>query len=518
MSRLRGLDRFEWAAFAALVALSFAVLAGLVVRVWAKGGVVTGSDGFLVVDQLQYLNWLRQSGEHGAAANLYDLAPGPHSFVHPGVLISGLLHRLGLGMIAAYAVWKPVACAALFAGALAWTRRFLPRRDDRRLALVLALFTVLPVAALVGWAGIGGNGTKYDFDFATNELWPGNYLWGYMFTAIAVGLMPLALLAYERRRLAFAAGLGLLAAWLQPWQGVTFAIVIGTAEGVQVLRGRRQVTDAVRDLALPGLATALPLVYYLLLSKLDDAWKLAGEANARDVIGVWPWWVAVLVLAPLAVPALLAYRLPAPTFGDVALRVWPVAALLVFLQPFGTFPAHAFQGMLLPLVVLALLGVRSRLGDRPLPAVPAVAVAALLIVPGTLYQVDNMRAAINGGLQAHFLKDDEHDALRWLDDHEEPGGVLAPVYSGTLVPAYTGRETWIGAGSWTPDFEARHRASEDLFAGRVSPAAAERVVRDSGARFLLSDCHGRADIERLVARVTDPPRRFGCAAVYRVRR
>jgi hypothetical protein len=43
------------------------------------------------------------------------------------------------------------------------------------------------------------------------------------------------------------------------------------------------------------------------------------------------------------------------------------------------------------------------------------------------------------------------------------------------------------------------------------------VVRQSGARFLLSDCHGRADIAPLVAGVTDPPRRFGCATVYRVR-
>ena len=35
-------------------------------------------------------------GRARAAGNLYDLAPGPRSFVHPGVLISGLLHALGL--------------------------------------------------------------------------------------------------------------------------------------------------------------------------------------------------------------------------------------------------------------------------------------------------------------------------------------------------------------------------------------------------------------------------------------
>ena len=36
------------------------------------------------------------------------------------------------------------------------------------------------------------------------------------------------------------------------------------------------------------------------------------------------------------------------------LRLWPLAALVVFVQPFGTFPAHALQGMTLPLVTLAV--------------------------------------------------------------------------------------------------------------------------------------------------------------------
>ena len=54
-----------------------------------------------------------------AVANLYDLEDGPHSFVHPGVVVSGLLHRAGLGVVAAYMVWKPVAVLVLFAGALA---------------------------------------------------------------------------------------------------------------------------------------------------------------------------------------------------------------------------------------------------------------------------------------------------------------------------------------------------------------------------------------------------------------
>lgn len=519
------LDRFELAALAALSALSVAVLAGLLLRVWLRGGLFTGADGYLVVDPLQYLNWLRQAGEHGLVGNLYDLRGGPRSFVHPGLLVSGALHRLGLGLVASYMVWKPVAVASLFAGTLLMVRRHIGRRGDARLALALALFACSPLSAIFGRTGIAGSRFKFDFDFLGGELWVGSYLWGYLFTAIAVGLVPLALLAYERgrgegprRMLLWAGAAGLIGAWLQPWQGATFAGIVVVSEGLLVVRAgpdrRSEAGRAIRDLALPIVATAAPLVYYFLLSKLDASWELANTAND---LPRWGLWITVVGFAPLAIPALLALRVPAPDFGAVALRAWPLVGLAIFYSPLGTFPFHALQGLTVPLVLLAVIGARSLLGERSLPAWLVAAAVLVLIVPGTIYRVDQMQVAINKGRQPHFLKLGEHDALRALDRDPEPGGVLTPVYTGLLLPAYTGRETWIGAGSWTPGFDARERATEALFAGRLSRARAEAIVRRSGARFVLSDCHGRADITHQLARITGPPRRFGCATLYRVR-
>jgi hypothetical protein len=516
----RGLDRWEAGVLAVLLALALAPLLGLLVRVWTQGGVVTGGDGFLVADPLQYLTWLREAGENVAVANLYDLEDGPSSFVHPGVLVSGLLHQLGLGLVASYMVWKPVAVLALFAGALALCRRFLPRSGDRGVALVLGLFFASPIAALVGWTGLGGNDVKFDFDFISGELWAGTYLWGYLFTAVAVGVMPLGLLAYERGRegggtggLALAAGCGLLAAWLQPWQGATLILVLAGAEALSLRRGR-SVAGAVRDLAFPVAATAAPLVYYFVLSRTDASWELAGAVNDFPR---WPWWVTVLGLLPLGLPAAFAYRLPAPDFGSLALRVWPLAGLVVFYQPAGTFPFHAFQGLSLPLAVLAVLALRAWLGERRVPVWGVVTAVLLLCVVGTAYRANELREAVNLGRQPFFLTVSEHDALRHLQKTQEPGGVLTPVYSGIVVPAYTGRETFIGAGSWTPDFDERRDRTEALFAGELDESAAGELIRDSGAAFLYSDCHGRADIEQIVRPFTDPPRRFGCAAVYRVR-
>jgi hypothetical protein len=514
------LDRFEAGVLVALFALAFAPLAGLLLRVWTKGGLVTGADGFLVADPMQYLTWLREASEHWAVANLYDLADGPRSFVHPGVLVSGLLHKAGLGVAAAYHAWKPLAVVALFAGALALTRRFLERGDDRLLALVVALFFASPIAAFVSWAGIGSDRVKFDVDFVTGELWPGTYLWGYLFTALAVGLLPLGLLAYERGRrggsrgtLAAAAACGLFSAWLQPWQGATFVAVIVAAE-LLWLRREPGAGATARDLALPVAAAAAPLVYYFVLGQTDESWELAERVNDFPR---WPWWLTVLGLLPLALPAAFAYRLPTRDFGSLALRVWPLAGLAIFYQPAGTFPFHAFQGLSFPLSVLAVIALRSWLGERSVPVAGAIAVVLIFCVLGTLYRANELREAVNYGLQPFFLEPDERDALRALERDPEPGGVLTPVYSGIVLPAYTGRESYIGAGSWTPNADRRREQMEELFSGEMDGAKAGALVRRSGARFLYSDCHGRADIDDIVGPFTDPPERFGCATVYRVR-
>ena len=484
----------------ALGALAFAPLAGLLLRVATKGGHFAGADGFLVLDQMQYLNWLRQAGNHLLIENLYDLAPGPRSFLHPGLLVSGALNALGLGAAAAYLVWKPAAVLALWAGAKAWVERFVP--EGRRVwALAFALFFCSPLAALVGWAGWGGIATRFDFDFLSGELTTNNYLWGYLFTAVAVGLMPLGLLAHERGRTGIAAAIGLIVAWFQPWQGATYLLVLC---GAEVLTRR-----AFGRLAIVVAATAAPLVYYLALSRLDDSWRLAGEAND---FGLWPWWVTVIGLAPLVIPALTGVRNTPDDLGGWMLRLWPLAALVVLYQPFGTFPAHALQGITLPLVTLAFLGIGATAGRAWL-----IGALVLLIVPGTVYRVDELRKAVNAGRQPFFLTDGEYRALKYLDRAPAKGGVLAPVYTGLLVPAWTQRETWVGAGSWTPGFDARVQEAEQLFSARIGRAEAETLVRESGARYLLSDCHGRADIRKLVARVVTRERRFGCATVWEVR-
>ena len=87
---MRRLDRVELGALIALAGLSVLVLAALL----TKGRALTGADGLLASDQLQYFTWIRQASEHGLIGNEYDMAPDDRVFLHPGFLLSGALHAL----------------------------------------------------------------------------------------------------------------------------------------------------------------------------------------------------------------------------------------------------------------------------------------------------------------------------------------------------------------------------------------------------------------------------------------
>jgi hypothetical protein len=514
-----GLDRFELGCLIVLVGTAFAVLLPLLTR----GRPLSGADGLYPADQLQYFAWIREAAHHGLIGNRYDLAPGDRPFLHPGFLTSGLLHRVtGISIPLSYLLlWKPLAIGLTFFGALAYVRRLVPAGGQRRAALAIVLFAVMPASAIVAWTRWGGNPRQYTFDFISGEMWTGQFLWGYLFTAIAVFLMPLVLLAVERwrtegggRRLALAALGALVVMWLQPWQGATLALIVVLVEAIQVWRARERPRWA---LAAVPAAAALPAIYYFVLSRVDESWKLASEANAAggQPEWSWPWWAILLTLLPLAAPAALAYRLPAPSWQDVAVRVWPFAAFAVYLQPGGTFPYHSFQGLVIPLGVLAVVGVAST-SWRPRP-VWVVAAVAFLTLPGFAHKLETAANNIHLGADPYFIFDDEHRALDALESDPRPGGVLAPLYSGFFVPSATGRETYVGQFSWAPDSRTRRKRADDLFEGRLRGEPARAFVRETRARFLFADCRKLADLSGELRGMLEEVRRFGCATVYVLR-
>jgi hypothetical protein len=520
-SGVRGRGRGSWdvlavAAFAAFLLWALVPIAYLLGQAATSPRAFGGAQSIFPGDQYQYMSWIRGAGEHVLAGNGYDPTVGDRVFLHPMFGLSGAAWRAGLSLQLAFLLWVPVAVAVLALGFTAYVRRLLDDPRGRVAALAIALFFVTPAHAVIGWGDVSG---AEGMGLLAGELSPALLSWGYLPTIVSLGLMPLFLLGVERvvdparrgagrsagRYAAGCAALGALASWLHPWQGATLLVVLAGA----VVWGRDW--RALPRLALPAAATLAPLVYYALLAEWDSAWAIGRTQTDVDRPSLL---LIAIALAPLAAFALAAWRPRAAGLQERAVRVWPVAALAVYLGTAGHgYGLHALEGMSLPLGILAVEGWRR----LRLPAAVGVAGVLAVTLPGLVYTADFFRDVARADDRTMLLRDDEARALRFLEDAPDRGGVLASPRIAAAVPPFTGLRVWSGHPTWTPDFPARAARSADLFAGRLRPGEIRALLREARVRYLLADCAGHPDLTAALRPQLAGVRRFGCATVYVLR-
>jgi hypothetical protein len=322
--------------------------------------------------------------------------------------------------------------------------------------------------------------------------------------------------------------LGLLAAWLHPWQGENLILVILGGEVLAALarsdeeEGRVALRRRLLLCAATVIATALPLIYYGILDRVDEVWRLGRIGTSNG----WGFGGVMESLIPLFVAASLSYRMRPRSFMAAATMTWPLAALAVYgisIAGLGATPLHAFAGITIPLAVLAVRGIQSlpvrRLPYRRLAALVAAVVVAAVTIPATIDQLSSAHIFMgpykNDG---NFIRRDEQRALSFLARDPQPGAVLTPFYLGMVVPAITGRHTYIGDFLWSvPNYKQRFAQTFNLFKWPETNAAAWSFVRSTHARFVLNDCHGHAG--GLVQKLTPITRAiypFGCATVLQL--
>jgi hypothetical protein len=508
--RRKRLDHYELGLLALFAALSMWVVTIDVWQAIAHNRVWTGTDGFYIVDQMQYLAWIQSASQHLLSSNLFVLRSTPADYFQPAITISAGVAALGVAPWLALLLWKPVAVLAIFFAMRAYVYRSLDGRYARRAALTLGLLFA-SFSVIFGAFGIVG------------DLMPGWLSWGYPFGLMAVALIIAAMLRYDRARsagrLVWLPGLlGAVAGTLHPWQGELMVLIIA---GAELVRWREHWRDR-RTLALPLVTialTAAPLLYYVILGHVDLSWTDARQASKH----AFPLSAIAIALAPLAIVAALGYRRRPHGFLDLMTRVWPLCALTIYFlsaTPVSATPLHAFDGITLPLAVLAVRGV-SELGwtwTRRARRVAGLAIA-LGTIPANVYTLaiaPSYTEPTPGN--SNFVTHDESDALAYLDHDSVPGGVLTQFYLGETVPARTGRRTFVGDCLWSePYCMPRSLQTDALFRGSLSPARARSFVRQTGARFLLFSCAQHANLEPELRPLISSIRRFGCAAVYELR-
>lgn len=510
--RRRQLSWFEVGLLLAFSLVSVWVAALDLWQVLVHGRVWTGADSLWGVDQYQYQAWVRAASQHLLVSNLFVLHPTPADYFQPAIVISGALTALGVAPWLSLLLWKPVAVAAVFFAFREYVNRTVEGRGARAAALALALF-------------FGSYTIVYGSSGPIGDLFVGFLAWGYPFALLGLAAMVGALIAYDRtrgaKRLSWAPGLfGAAASSVHPWNGALLIAVVLGAELVMT-RGRR-VTRAQLALPIRTVAlTAIPLAYYVLLGKADPSWRLAQAASKHS----FPLWSIVLELTPLLLPALLAYRRYPRSFIVAATMFWPLAAFAEFVVSttrFAATPVHAFQGITLPLAVLAVVGLRGvRFNRLPFAAVLGALLVAAFTIPGTVSELSlaHRMVAFRPG-DNNFITKSEHRALDYVADSRRPGGVVTRVYLGQLVPGATGRRTFVGDCLWSqPGCPARMGAVHELFVGNPKPTVARRFVAylvSQDARFLVEDCESTAKLDSVLAPLITSVHRFGCASVYEI--
>jgi len=503
--------------------LSFAMLAALI----ASRNVITGGENAVAADQLQYLSWIVSASRDWVINSPWDIPPqeGSH-FLHPGFLLSGLLHRAGLDLLVSYQLWKPVSILAIVIAFAWWVRLKLPAGGQRTAALAIALFGISPAAAVIGWNSLPERGSlESQLEFVAGEVYAPSWQWGYMMTAIAVALLVFGLIAAERlvtrevraRAVAASAGIAFACSWLQPWQGSELLAAVVVCD---LLRPGSIGRVAALRRHLPMLvAGVLPLAYYRWLEVNEEVWRIAGDAN--NAIETWSaaaWILSFVVFLPAA----LEWVRRPDDWREVALRAVPVLMIaqyaVIAIVGIGTFPFHAIQGLGLFVAVLFVRSLaRLASGDWwRRHVLLAVAGCVVLCVPGTVHRLNLMRLDLNRSAQPWFLEEGERAALDDLAARSGGGGVLAPIKAGLTVPPLSGRPTWVGQISWTPDFRGRVAAAEALFDGELDGDRARALVTSTRARFLYADCGHTRDLRPVLGDLVVGVKRHGCATIYEV--
>ena len=374
------------------------------------------------------------------------------------------------------------------------------------------------------WTGWGGKPRQYTFDFIAGELGSAQYLWGYLMTAIAVGLMPLVLLAWRMAcraaaaELALAAAGALLVTWLQPWQGGTLVLVIAVAEGARAGGGRASARRAGCSPSSAPPARPPPT------TRCSSAPTPRGSSPARSTRPATRRPGAGRGGRSRSRSRRSPCRRRSRT-GPPAREVAGPRRARVAARGAGDLPRARRH---VPLPRVPGHGDPARRARRPGRPLGLGAPARLAgrrrrwrcsscRAPCTASRSRSTRSAPRA-TRTSSSRASRRRSTSWTAD-PRPGGVLAPAYGGHMLPYRTGREVYVGALSWTPDWDARVRETRALFEGDMPPAAgagagaalrrALRVRRlPARACATCGPCSAT-----LIARV----RRFGCATVYELR-
>jgi len=439
---------------------------------------------FLADDANTYLAKMREGWEGSWIwTNRYSTEPGTGAYFFTWWIALGhLAALLHVDLMVMFHAMRVAGAFALLAAAWAFIREFVDDPRARRFAIWF-----LAVGLGMGYV-IQAIGKPYLFGQQTDTLdWRmpelsafysvlalPHFAWAAAFLAAACVL---TLRAAERGSLLYGLAGGLA------WLGLAsihaqMPLLLGGAFAVALLYRR----VSLRGYAAFGLAfgIALPYVAYSWWgsSHVPEVvrWSLQWRNNLPpDGLSLLLALAPQVLLAALGVPGALRRR----SRADVFLLAWIVLLALILWtpNPAGNLRRRFFDGIYLPLVVLAARGlyeqVVPRLRGRAIGLVPFAYVSFAAV--GAFYLV--AAPILFATAPQYSLTTDEVGALTWLDTHPR-GTVLSTGHFGLYVPAYSSDSAYVGQYSETYNYFAKQKEAFAILSG-----AAPSVQLKDGAHI-----------------------------------
>jgi hypothetical protein len=245
------------------------------------------------------------------------------------------------------------------------------------------------------------------------------------------------------------------------------------------LRGRRFPWPMLRLGLIAAAPTLTFFAWYLYAFSANPAFAVWSAQNLLPSPSPLAWALAYCLLAiPAAYGAREAWRRAAEHPAWALLAAWPLAAAVLVYLPISV-QRRMSEGVIVPLALLAGIGLARWAGARPARRLASVGLALLSLSPAALLAAGAV-LTVDADARPLFRPEAEARMMAWLNAQAAPGAVvLAAPETGNVLPAAAHVRPVMGHGPETLEWPRKTLLVRQFFGGAMTDVEA-RALLDGG--------------------------------------
>ncbi|MCL5256838.1 MAG: hypothetical protein M1319_03460 [Chloroflexi bacterium] len=484
------IDGLLWAlpwAFIVLLLASLPYLAGLLLA--PRDAVFTG----LIINPADGNSYLAKMAEGASGAWLFHLpfTSEPHNgaFLFPFYLALGRLCSLvGIPLIAGYHAARLFGGLVLLLVGYQFLGFFLPGRRQKRIAYLLLCF-----ASGQGWIFMLAVIPSTDLWLPESNAFYSILVNPHFPLAVAAEMGSFLFLARflesGRTRFALASGsCGLVLTLLQPFMALSLCLIAGIYTIIRWWYRARDIWADLRGLAVVLVMTVASAGYAVVATSADpvlSAWMAQNLTPSPGVLEFVSGYGALGLLGFWGGVVAMRSRQGIERERILLLIVWVVVTAVLLYAPLS-LQRRLSEGLQVPLVILAAIGLSRLSGFPRLPRRLLGAVAVVMLVPTNLALVVMATGTVAEHQYPEYIGRDELAAMEWLHDNTRPADVvLASSEMGNTIPARAGNTVYYGHLMETIDSESKLEQVEAFYGGGMTAGEAAQFLDRTGVRYVF---------------------------------